>query len=939
MTGALRCFTDACAYPQTLLADRSVPSAPSSRFLARVIVAAMLFAPHGIASGQEEPPVRNPGGPIQAHQPPPAPVWPSNPGSGFLPGGWGADDTHIFDENPGDQDATRDAAEKGCDEQSGNPVVISTGNKLHSALDFAVDAEMGLRLERRYNHYWQHIGLFGRHWTSSLDYSLVFAGPDLIYAQRPDGRRIRFDYNPITDRYEENKPDPVAWIESPASGGWLFHTEDRSIERYNAFGYILERRNRQGIGWTFSYDASNYLQQVTHSNGQSITLQWTPSTGPVRRLTGVTDPAGFTHSYDYELNVFGPNQPRLRSATRPGSPAQGNLPAVPATQVEYHYEDPAWPGGLTGISYGGQRHSHYSYDASGRVVSSAHAGGVNLYSYAYIGTEQPPSNPAPPPPPGGQCDPITLICNQPQSLPGGAEPTAGQRAAWTQAEAARSAGGTLLRHTQVQVTNPLGHVTIHRIERVAGVSRINEVEGLPSTHCAGRIAIREHDSRGYLQRSFDYEGNETQPSFADTGQLESLTEAAGSTEQRQWSYDWHPTLNRIESVTLVGDHRIEYGYHPDERPAFVRQVNLKAGPWGTLPPQQTDLHWQFHANGLPSRMTVDGPLPGAGDAVEYHYNALGFLSAVRNSLGHQISYSQHDGLGRPGRIVDANGAAVEQWFDGQGRLRRQRTFRNGGEQDTLWTWRSDGLLDTLETPDGITESYSYDTARRLYSITRNEADGIRVLTLHRDAAGNVTHETLHRQRSADPAPVLIWQRWTDVDELGRVRARRGNAGQHTRYAYDLNGNLSEIERQPGPGADLTRLDYDALNRLRQQTDAHGGITTFSYDAADRLIRVTDPRAAITEYVYDGFGQLRAQTSPDTGLTTQAWNSAGQRISRTGADGVTMSYGYDALGRLTSIQAGGDTHSYVWDSHPQGCSHGLGRICRIIDPHQDLYPVR
>ena len=41
----------------------------------------------------------------------------------------------------------RDAAEKDCDEQAGNPVVVSTGNKVESVLDFSSAGEMGLYLQ------------------------------------------------------------------------------------------------------------------------------------------------------------------------------------------------------------------------------------------------------------------------------------------------------------------------------------------------------------------------------------------------------------------------------------------------------------------------------------------------------------------------------------------------------------------------------------------------------------------------------------------------------------------------------------------------------------------------------------------------------------------------------------------------------------------------
>lgn len=54
---------------------------------------------------------------------------------------------------------------------------------------------------------------------------------------------------------------------------------------------------------------------------------------------------------------------------------------------------------------------------------------------------------------------------------------------------------------------------------------------------------------------------------------------------------------------------------------------------------------------------VDGPL--AQDDVTSVFNSQGDLTSVTNALGHTISYSNYNGLGLPGRIVNANGGVRE----------------------------------------------------------------------------------------------------------------------------------------------------------------------------------------------------------------------------------------------------------------------------------------
>lgn len=182
-----------------------------------------------------------------------------------------------------------------------------------------------------------------------------------------------------------------------------------------------------------------------------------------------------------------------------------------------------------------------------------------------------------------------------------------------------------------------------------------------------------------------------------------------------------------------------------------------------------------------------------------------------------------------------------------------------------------------------------------------------------------------------PPGTISYRGFTDYDELGRIRALRGNNAQEVRYGYDQNGNVTSIV-QVGPGGNrTTTLAYDALDRLIQSTESGNRVTTFAYDKADRILRVTDPRNNSTEYTYDGFGQLWRLASPDTGITSFHYDARGLRTHMTRHDGVTTAYGYDGLGRVTSIAANGQVQTFAYDN----CPNGIGRLCKAIDPHGEL----
>nr|WP_283254690.1 RHS repeat domain-containing protein [Luteimonas galliterrae] len=368
---------------------------------------------------------------------------------------------------------------------------------------------------------------------------------------------------------------------------------------------------------------------------------------------------------------------------------------------------------------------------------------------------------------------------------------------------------------------------------------------------------------------------------------------------------------------------------------------------------------------------MDGPLPGDGDAVTQEYDALGNLIAVRNKLSHTVTYSQHNGLGLPGRVTGINGAVTGYTYDARGKVLVEAHFVLGVWHATNHTYDNRGRLIKTTAPDGVTTTYAYETNNRLVTITRPDkhsayvslgSDFIAFQRFTYDLAGNPTKiekgvdylplngfappeasdaeepGLCHPQPDCEMDPpnpqptrkvLVTWRTFIDYDELGRVRARRGNAGQNVRYTYDANGNIKTIVDSLNK---TTTLAYDALGQLIQSTDPKAGITQFAYDPGGQLIQVTDPRNAITRYDLDGFGQLWKQTSPDSGVNSFAYNAAGQRTQLTRADGTVTTYAYsDTLGRLTGITAAGQVHGFTYDA----CTGGKGLLCRVTDPYGQL----
>ncbi len=835
--------------------------------------------------------------------------------SGAFPSGGGGDRNGghggpVNNDNRGDHVDVTDASQGDpCDDDgsnpiSGNPIVLSTGNKVEPELDFASAGEMPLTLRRTYDHFWKYPGLFGKYWISSFDYSLVWQNNDaLIFAQRPDGRRIKFVRVGTTNRWNEDKLSPVAYIVKNADGTYTHATEDIATETYDGGGKPLVIKDPHGIGWTFTYAANHYPTRITHTSGRYIQLTWTSG-----QLTSVTDPTGAVYAYTYTANAFGSGLHRLASSTRPG--ATGD----PAATVAYFYENPSFPGGLTGKSFNGVRYSTFAYDAQARAVSSEHAtGGIDRMTYAYTGVPvSPPAPPPDPPPPGSDCNPSTHTCPAPPVIDDGTGDAAQIAANAAQAAAEDDVIAHVDATTSVLETNPLGLKTTY--EFLDG--KLTTVSGQATAHCGARSRQRSYDANGNEALVTDFNGIFTDTTYNSKGQLTQKIEAYNTAVARTTTYAWDPTYNRLTSETVAGDHQTSYTYTADQRLASVTVKNLSAN--GVL--NQTHV-WTFaytkYASGLVQTMIVDGPQVGTGDKITYSYSAAGDLVSVTNTHGHATSFSVYNALGQPGRTIGPNSDQTDIAYFPDGRLKQVTTYPNNIAATTAFTYAA-GLLASSKTADNITTTYTYDAVRRLTKEDRPELNGTAEERITYDLASNPTIIEIYR------GATLRYRTYIDYDEASRVRARRGNNSQNVRYAYDNNDNPTAITDSLNR---VTHFAYDALNRLTQETDAKNGITKYEYDKADRITKVTDPKLLATTYAYDGFGQLWHETSPDSGTTTYAYTSSGFRNLMTRADGIATGYAYDDIGRLTSISAGGKTQTFAYDA----CTSGKGRVCTIVDP--------
>lgn len=740
----------------------------------------------------------------------------------------------------------------------GNPVNYSTGNKIETEVDF-VSSTGEMPLYLSRRYSPRTVsGIFGSGWSSNLD-----------------------------DRYLDASMNNYSiLLYKPGGGvatfygytGTIFYDNNDADASTHSAEYI--EKHADG---TFTYHRDDLGTELYAANGklledrnpQGVKWTFTYSGGKLQRVThssgryiqvnwtgnfatSVIDPAG--NVYNYGRQWISPTVSEFQSATLPGSPA---------TVVTYHYASlgPVSARHLVGKSFDGLRYSYFDYiSAIGQVnmlaTATYHAGNVDRYDFAY-----------------------TLDTN-----------------GWI---------------TKTVTTNPLGQQIESNFQDGKKVSTSQQV----TAYCVGGVAQTTYDWRGAADTSTDFNLNVTRYTYSDFGQLLEKKEAFGTPLVRTTQNTWNGMSRQLLQSKLVGQAKVDYVYGAKNRIASVSTTNLSVN--GVANQVRTTTYaYTEHANGLVATLVIDGPVSGAGDAMTYTYSTHGELLTAQNSLGHAVTYSNHNGLGQAGRVVGANGDFTDYTHDARGRVTKVRRIVAGANADTDFVYEASGLPASRTDPDGITTTYTYDAARRLTSEKRSAAAVLasgatfEEIRYAYDAASNVTAVSTYADSTLKSVA------YTDYDEQNRVRARRGNNGQNIRYTYDANGNLKTIKDSANR---VTTLTYDALDRVESSTNllSPAGVTRYEYDAGDRITKVTDPRNLITTYVYDGFGQAWAQYSPDTGTTTTQYNAAGQPTLLTRNDGSVLGYAYDALGRVISVGASATSarnFSYDW------CTAGKSRLC-------------
>lgn len=377
---------------------------------------------------------------------------------------------------------------------------------------------------------------------------------------------------------------------------------------------------------------------------------------------------------------------------------------------------------------------------------------------------------------------------------------------------------------------------------------------LSQTDPSGTVTLTR-DAKGRILTSTDQDGRVVTRAYDPRGNLKS-ERTTGASAGRLWGYDDAGNL-----TSMVGEDGVRTDF------TLTRGLVTRVVRGGQLVSDYT-----YDSLG---RMT--GADDGHGIVRTVTYDDAGYELVVRDGSGAVINEFVRDDLHRVTRMTDAGG--------------RHRSF----------TYGDLGELRTQTDESGRVTTFGYDDALRLTSVLDRNG-----------ATTSMTHDAAGRVRTRTTPEGTTTYAYTGFGELTSVT----NGTVDISRAHDAAGRMTR-EEVSGSGAPGYALDYaytGAGDVTRVATP--WGTSTVAYDAAGRIDTLTDTRTGRFDLEVDDYGRLVRLERPNGLTEVNTFDATGRLESRSqvraGTPVSSVTYGYDAQGRVETVEDELGPERYTYD---------------------------
>jgi RHS repeat-associated protein len=423
-----------------------------------------------------------------------------------------------------------------------------------------------------------------------------------------------------------------------------------------------------------------------------------------------------------------------------------------------------------------------------------------------------------------------------------------------------------------------------------GDSRVTE-----TVDADGKASYTSYDANGNVTRTMDRDQHAWFSYYDADGNVTRTVDADGKPSYSYYDADGNVTL------TVDADGNPTYGYY-DGDGNVTETVDARG-----------ESSYRYYDGDGQVTETVDA----RGNPAYMNYDADGRVTGSVDADGHARA-TLYDGDGRVTESIDANGSTTYQYYDPAGNV-TEVIDPDGNATQFGYDAAGNKLSET--DPLGHTRTFAYDADGRLTSTT--DRDGRRC-DLTYDADGRLLTETWYAADGSTVVDTLSYSYDADGNQMAASNAN----GTYT-FTYDGEGRL--LTEQEPFGLSLT-FSYDADGNRTGVQDSLGGTTTAAYDGNGQLtrLRFAGPggQALRDDLGYDGDGHLATATryadlagTQRVGVTSYGYDAVGNLTSLQASDGngtslLNYAYTYDANGWLTAQTRNGVTTSYSYDATGQ-----------------------
>jgi len=745
--------------------------------------------------------------------------------------------------------------------QSGpGPVFVKSGDFYHEHTDILIRSRgIGLDITRYYNTQDLYDGPFGHGWN--MDYTTLLVQTEeegVTYAtvRRGSGLRIK-----LTDNGDGTYTPPLGshdtLVKNPDGTFTLNGTCESCARRplpayhFNTDGSLASIQDMNSNTITIENDVNGRISTVTDANNRSLTFSY-GSNGRVETITDFSIPARqWTYGYDENDNLITVTDPDDKT-------------------IQYQYDDHH---NLTAIvDARGNTVSSMGYDDNDKVVSFTNKGGTygieydpvsnlttkidpegKIFSFNYdvngnITNKLNPKN-----------DTLNLTWDANINVTG-KENARGIETAYTYDDR-----GNLLSVTRDSGAGGSNLTTLYEYD-----TRFDKVTKITPPLGEGYETTFIYDDNGNLTERHSPTGT-NYFLYDSNGNLTQTTDPDGYISAMEYNPNGYLTRVYVPGTDPV----IETTYTHDER----GNILTKTDPNGNIT--------TYHYDGLDRLQWVEDATP-KHNRTSFEYDANGNLILIRDPKLNEtkFEYDQHNQLFKR---IDGNASPT---------LKRE----------TEYAYDSRGNLTSVTDPLDHTTTYEYDELNQLVKII----DHLNYeWAFTHDASGNLLTKT-------DPNLNTTSYTYDAVNRLKTVIDAEGNAtpdpdDHKTIYNYDLNGNLLTIIDANGHTA-VTNTYYTS-NRLETTKDpVQPTAASFTYYPSGRIQTRTDANGTTTTYAYEALtGRLEKIQYAGGREEAFTYDRAGNILSISdNQTGLTVSYNYDELNRVTSETQLGQTITYTYD---------------------------